>query len=272
MTDPLCRMCAGLHPGLEVDAYADAHASASALSRLAAILDAQCRHADAATLLKAAHIAAPALPGLQARLALSLSAAGEHVAAREQFEAALGDDASADASGVDNPPVASRLQLAYSRTLLALDAPKEALAQADNAIAGNGDDACAHAARGDALAALLRPVDALTAYQRAAMLEPSLAWAHYGIGEIFIELGRPMAALEGLSRALALSECRQQGPGAAAQTQLPVFAGPRFIHVRYLRVDWTGMGQRLSTRASAALVRTCAGTRAEPSDCSAAYG
>lgn len=90
MTDPLCQMCADLHTGQEVDAYADAHASASALLRLAAILDTQCRHADAATLLKAAQIAAPALPGLQARLALSLSAAGEHAAARKQFEAVLG--------------------------------------------------------------------------------------------------------------------------------------------------------------------------------------
>ncbi|MFL9917757.1 tetratricopeptide repeat-containing glycosyltransferase family protein [Paraburkholderia fungorum] len=221
MTDPLCQICAGLPTGQEVDAYADAHASAPSLLRLAAILDAQCRHADAATLLKAAEIAAPALPGLQARLALSLSAAGEHAAARKQFEAVLGGDASAHTASVDNPPVTSRLQLAYSRTLLALDAPEEALAQAENAVAGNTDDACAHAARGDALEVLQRLPDALTAYQRAAMLEPSLAWAHYGVGKIFIELGRPMAALEGLSRALALSEAMQQGADAGAQALTP---------------------------------------------------
>lgn len=214
-------MRAGLHTGLEADAYAEAHASAPALLRLAAILDTQCRHADAATLLKAAEIAVPALPGLQARLALSLSAAGEHIAARERFEAVLGGDVSADASGVDNPPITSRLQLAYSRTLLALDAPEEALAQADNAVAGNADDACAHAARGDALAALGRLPDALTAYQRAAVLEPSLAWAHYGIGKTFMELGRALAALHELSRALELSERAQQDTDAAAQTRTP---------------------------------------------------
>ncbi|MGF6904361.1 tetratricopeptide repeat protein [Paraburkholderia sp. GAS348] len=221
MSDPLCRMCAGLHTGPEIDAYAEAHASASALLRLAAILDAQCRHADAATLLRAAHIAVPALPGLQARLALSLSAAGDHAAAREQFEAVLGGDASTDASSADNPPIASRLQLAYSRTLLALDAPEEALAQADHAVAGNADDACAHAARGDALAALCRLPDALAAYQRAAMLEPSSAWAHYGIGKTFMELGRAMAALQGLSRALELSERTRQDADAAARTLTP---------------------------------------------------
>src|ERR1700761_8076027 len=188
MTDPLCQMCAGLHATQEIDAYADAHASAPALLRLAAILDSQCRHADAATLLKAGQIAAPALPGLQARLALSLSAAGEHAAARKQFEAVLGGDAPAHAASVDNPPVASRLQLAYSCTLLALDAPEEALTQAEHALAGNPDDACAHAARGDALAVLQRLPDALTAYQRALRLDPSLAWAHYGACKIFIEL------------------------------------------------------------------------------------
>lgn len=221
MTDPLFQICAGLHTGLEVDAYAEAHASAPALLQLAAILDAQCRHAEAATLLKATEIAAPALPGVQARLALSLSAAGEHGAARERFEAVLEGDASANAAGMDASPVASRFHLAYSRTLLALDAPEEALAQADKAVAGNADDACAHAARGDALAALRRLPDALTAYQRAAMLEPSLAWAHYGIGEMFIELGRPMAALEGLSRALELSERMQHDADAAAQARTP---------------------------------------------------
>lgn len=221
MTDPLCPMCAGLDTGLEVDTYAEAHASASTLLRLAASLDTQCRHTDAATLLRAAQIAAPALPGLQARLALSLSAAGEHAAAREQFEAVLEGDAFASAASVDNSPAASRLKLAYSRTLLALDAPREALAQAERAAADNADDACAHAARGDALAALLRPADALSAYQRAAMLEPSLAWAHYGIGTMFIELGRPMAALEGLSRALELSERMLLDAGAAEQARTP---------------------------------------------------
>jgi tetratricopeptide (TPR) repeat protein len=216
MTDPLCQTCACLRTGLDADAYADAHACTCTLLRLAANLDAQCRHADAAILLRAAHICAPALPGLQARLALSLSAAGEHAAAREQFEAALGDDASANAASADNSPAASRLQLAYSRTLLALDAPEQALAQADNALADNADDACAHAARGDALAVLLRLPDALTAYQRAAMLDPSLAWAHFGVGATFIELGRPMAALQELSRALALSETTQQDVDAVA--------------------------------------------------------
>jgi tetratricopeptide (TPR) repeat protein len=214
-------MCAGLHTALKVGTDADAHASAAALLRLAAILDAQCRHADAASLLRAAQIAAPALPGLQARLALSLSAAGEHATAREHFEAVMGGAASADPASVDNPPVASRFQLAYSRTLLALDAQEEALAQAESAIASDADDACAHSARGDALAALRRLPDALAAYQRAAMLEPSLAWAHYGIGQIFIELGRPMAALEGLSRALALSERMQQDVDAAGQALTP---------------------------------------------------
>jgi tetratricopeptide (TPR) repeat protein len=209
-------MGAGLRTGLEDNALAETHASASALIRLAAILDAQCRHTDAATLLRAAIIAMPALPGLQARLALSLSAAGEHSAAREKFEAVLGADACADAPGVDNFPVASTLQLAYSRTLLALDAPEEALAQAERAVAGNAGDACVHAARGDALAALRRLPDALTAYQRAAVLEPSLAWAHYGIGVVFMELGRPMAALQGLSLALELSERMQKAAGAAA--------------------------------------------------------
>ncbi|MFM0201046.1 tetratricopeptide repeat protein [Paraburkholderia fungorum] len=222
MTDPLCQMCADLPTGQEVDAYADAHASAPALLRLAAILDTQCRHADAATLLKAAQIAAPALPGLQARLALSLSAAGEHAAARKQFEVVLGGDASAHTASVDNPAVASRLQLAYSRTLLALDAADEALTQADHAVAGNPEDACAHAARGDALEVLQRLPDALTAYQRALRLDPSLAWAHYGAGKIFIELGRPMAALEGLSRALALSEHMQQDADSAAQALAPL--------------------------------------------------
>ncbi|MFL9959868.1 tetratricopeptide repeat-containing glycosyltransferase family protein [Paraburkholderia sediminicola] len=214
-------MCAGLHTGLEVDAYADANASASALLRLAAILDTQCRHADAATLLRAAQIAVPPLPGVQARLALSLSAAGEHAAAREQFEIVRRGDASANAASVDKSPVESRLHLAFSRTLLALDAPEEALAQAERAVADNADDACAHAARGDALAALLRLADALSAYQRAAMLQPSLAWAHYGIGTMFIELGRPMAALQGLSYALELSERMQLDTGAVAQACTP---------------------------------------------------
>ena len=221
MTDPLCQTSAGLHTGLGVDAYADAHTSATALLRLAATLDTQCRHADAATLLRAAYIAAPELPGLQARLALSLSAAGDHATAREQFEAALGGDASVNAVSVNNSPAEPRLRLAFSRTLLALEAPEEALAQAERAVAGNADDACAHAARGDALAALLRLADALSAYQRAAMLEPSLAWAHYGIGMMFIELGRPMAALQGLSSALELSERMQQDAGAAGQALAP---------------------------------------------------
>ncbi|MFL9904779.1 glycosyltransferase family 9 protein [Paraburkholderia sp. RL17-337-BIB-A] len=221
MTHPLCQMGAGLRTGLEADALAEAHASASALMRLAAILDAQCRHTDAATLLRAAIIAAPALPGLPARLALTLSAAGEHAAAREQFETVLRAVVSADATGVDNAPRESRVHLAFSRTLLALDAPQEALAQAERAVASNADDACAHAARGDALAALLRLADALTAYQRAAMLEPSLAWAHHGIGTMLMELGRPMAALQGLSRALELSERTQQDAGALAQARTP---------------------------------------------------
>jgi tetratricopeptide (TPR) repeat protein len=221
MTDPLCQTCAGVRTNLEGDAYVEAYASAPALMRLATILDAQCRHADAGTLLRAALIAAPALPGLQARLALSLSAAGEHAAAREQFEAVLGADASADAPGAGNCSIESRLQLAYSRTLLALEAPNEALLQAESAVAGNAGAACAHAARGDALAALRRLPDALAAYERAAMLEPSLAWAHYGIGVMFIELGRPMAALQGLSRALELSERMQQDAGAAARARIP---------------------------------------------------
>jgi tetratricopeptide (TPR) repeat protein len=217
----LCTACGNLLTGLDADACAEASASTPALIRLAASLDAQCRHADAATILKAALVAAPALPGLPARLALTLSAAGEHAAAREKFEAVLGTVASADATGVENSPLESRLQVAFSRTLLALDAPNEALAQAERAVASNADDACVHAARGDALAALLRLADALAAYQRAAMLEPSLAWAHYGIGMMLMELGRPMAALQGLSRALELSERTQQDTDAPAQARTP---------------------------------------------------
>ncbi|WP_207004589.1 tetratricopeptide repeat protein [Trinickia mobilis] len=217
MSTLLFQTCPGVPAGLNGDACAEARASAPALRRLAAVLDAQCRHADAATLLKAALIAAPALPGLRARLALSLSAAGEHGAARAQFEAALGADAAADAHGNDDLPARPRLHLAFSRTLLALDAPQEALAQAEAAIAGDAGDACTHAAHGDALAALRRLPDALAAYQRAAMLDPSLAWAHYGIGVMFIELGRPMAALQNLSRALELSE--RNGKGVVAVEQ-----------------------------------------------------
>src|SRR6185437_13973844 len=150
----LCKACGGVLTGPDDDACAEASASTPALTRLAAALDAQCRHADAAAVLKAALLASPALPGLRARLALSLSAAGEHAAAREQFEAVAGAVASADAVHVDNSPLGFRLNVAFSRTLLALDAPSEALAQAERAVASGADDACAHAARGDALAAL----------------------------------------------------------------------------------------------------------------------
>ncbi|MEW9581171.1 hypothetical protein [Paraburkholderia sp. DGU8] len=216
----LCKACGSVLTGPDDDACAEASASAPALIRFAAVLDGQCRHADAAAVLKAALLAAPALPGWRARLALSLSAAGEHAAAREQFEAVAGAVASADAVDLDNSP-GSRLNVAFSRTLLALDAPSEALAQADRAVASDPDDACAHAARGDALAALLRPADALTAYQRAAMLESSLAWAHYGIGMMLMELGRPMAALQGLSRSLDLSERTQQNGDALARVPSP---------------------------------------------------
>jgi tetratricopeptide (TPR) repeat protein len=214
----LCDGCLSALTGPYDDPCADTSASAVALTRLAGSLDAQCRHEDATTLLRAAFVIAPELPGLRKRLALSLSAAGEHGAAHAQFQAALDAGSPADTTGTADSAADSRFRIAFSRTLLALDAPQDALAQAELAVAGNANDACAHAARGDALAALLRLVDALSAYRFAATLEPSLAWAHYGIGMMLMELGRPMAALQGLSRALELSDGLQQNAGATAPT------------------------------------------------------
>ena len=275
MTDPLCRMCAGLHTSVEVDAYAEAHASASALLGLAAILDAQCRHADATTLLKAIEIAAPALPGLQARLALSLSAAGEHTAARERFEAVLGGDVSAGASGVDNPPVASRLQLAYSRTLLALDRrnkrwrKRKMQSRAMPTTPAPTPRAATHWRRCAGRRTRSQPISARPCSNRLWQ------WEHYGIGKTFMELGRAMAALQGLSRALELSERTQQDADAAAQTRtppaplsypcLPVHALPTSAICESIGLAWAkAVNPRKHCPGS-----TRAGTRAEPSDGSA---
>lgn len=212
---PPCAPCVETPAGAQDDVRADARAGVPALIRLAATLDAQCRHLEAATLLKAALIAAPDepdAPGIRARLAFALSAAGDHAAAREQFETAH----QAGASAGDAPGFSPHLpfHLAWSRTLLALDAPEAALAQAQRALAIDAGDARAHAMHGDVLAALRRALEALAAYRRAAQHDATLAWAHYGIGTIFIELGRPMAALDAFSRALELTERAQNAePG-----------------------------------------------------------
>jgi tetratricopeptide (TPR) repeat protein len=211
---PLCNPCADAFA--DSDADADARASVPALIRLAAKLDAQCRHRDAAALLKAALIAAPDAPGIRARLAYSLSTAGEHAEAREHFEAALQAEVSVDDDA--GFPASLPLHLAWSRTLLALNAPEAALAQTQRALAIDAGDARAHAVHGEVLAALHRAPEALAAYQRAAMHDESLAWAHYGIGTMFIELGRPMAALQALSRALELAE-RAPSPDVMPQSR-----------------------------------------------------
>jgi len=226
MTNPFLQTCTDLSPGPHGDAHLAVLATGLALLRLAVSHDAQCRHADAATLLKAALIATPALPGVRAHLALSLSAAGDHAAAREQFEIVLGADGSAYTACEDNRPVRVQIHVAFSRTLLALGAADEALKQAENAVSLNVEDAWAHAARGDALAALHRHPDALAAYQQAAMLEASLAWAHHGIGAMFIELGRPLAALQGLLRALELSETSQSCARPVAQVPVQIVQAP----------------------------------------------
>lgn len=219
MSPPPCPACADPLAAPDADIRAAARASVPALIRLAATLDAQCRHQDAATLLKAALVAAPDGPGAQrvkARLALSLSSAGEHAEAREHFEAALQPEASADDEA--GFPARLPLHLAWSRTLLALDAPEAALAQAQHALGTDAADARAHAIHGDVLTALRRAPQALAAYQRAAMQDASLAWAQYGIGTTFIELGRPMAALQALSRALELAESAAPPHASAAQS------------------------------------------------------
>ena len=196
--------------------HAEAAASAPALMRLAAHLNAGCRHADAAVLLRAVLFVAPAMPGARAQLALSLHAAGDHAGAREQFEMAVKANDGAAPRDAGAAREQARLHVAFSRTLHALDVRDEALTQAERALAYDADDACAHAARGDALLALRRLPDALLAYQCADRLDPSLAWACYGIGVTFIELGRPMAALERLSRALELQGRNEAASGLVA--------------------------------------------------------
>ena len=84
------------------------------------------------------------------------------------------------------------------------EAPEEALASYDRAIALKPDYAEAYNNRGNALHDLKRPADALASYDKAIALKPDYAEAYNNRGNALQDLKRPAEALASYDKAIAL--------------------------------------------------------------------